>query len=92
VPGANRRPEPDARGDLYSVGVVLYEMLCGTLPFVGKTLRTSWRRHRTAPVPRLPVHLARYQEIIDRLMAKDPKNDLPPPLTSSMPWTPCARN
>jgi tRNA A-37 threonylcarbamoyl transferase component Bud32 len=65
--------EPDARGDLYSVGVVLYEMLCGTLPFMGKTLADILAAHRTAPVPRLPVHLARYQEIIDRLMAKDPK-------------------
>jgi tRNA A-37 threonylcarbamoyl transferase component Bud32 len=65
--------EPDARGDLYSVGVVLYEMLCGTLPFMGKTLADILAAHRTAPVPRLPVHLAPYQEIIDRLMAKDPK-------------------
>ena len=65
--------EPDARGDLYSVGVVLYEMLCGTLPFMGKTLADILAAHRAAPVPRLPVHLARYQEIIDRLMAKDPK-------------------
>ena len=65
--------EPDARGDLYSVGVVLYEMLCGTLPFMGKTLADILAAHRTAPVPRLPVHLAPYQEIIDRLMAKDPR-------------------
>jgi tRNA A-37 threonylcarbamoyl transferase component Bud32 len=66
--------EPDARGDLYSVGVVLYEMLCGTLPFMGKTLADILAAHRAAPVPRLPAHLARYQEIIDRLMAKDPKD------------------
>ena len=66
--------EPDARGDLYSVGVVLYEMLCGTLPFEGKTLADILAAHRSAPVPRLPAHLAPYQEIIDRLMAKDPKD------------------
>src|ERR1700723_523591 len=66
--------EPDARGDLYSLGVVLYEMLCGTLPFSGKTLADILAAHRTAPLPRLPAHLAPYQEIIDRLLAKDPKN------------------
>jgi tRNA A-37 threonylcarbamoyl transferase component Bud32 len=66
--------EPDARGDLYSLGVVLYEMLCGTLPFTGKALADILAAHRTAPVPRLPAHLAPYQEIIDRLLAKDPKD------------------
>jgi DNA-binding NarL/FixJ family response regulator len=66
--------EPDARGDLYSLGVVLYEMLCGTLPFIGKALTDILAAHRAAPVPRLPGHLAPYQEIIDRLLAKDPKD------------------
>jgi tRNA A-37 threonylcarbamoyl transferase component Bud32 len=65
--------EPDARGDLYSLGVVLYEMLCGTLPFMGNTLADILAAHRSAPVPRLPEHLAPYQSIIDRLLAKDPK-------------------
>jgi tRNA A-37 threonylcarbamoyl transferase component Bud32 len=66
--------EPDARGDLYSLGVVLYEMLCGTLPFMGKTLADMLTAHRSAPVPRLPEHLALYQPIIDRLLAKSPKD------------------
>jgi tRNA A-37 threonylcarbamoyl transferase component Bud32 len=66
--------EPDARGDLYSLGVVLYEMLCGALPFMGKTLADMLTAHRSAPVPRLPEHLALYQPIIDRLLAKSPKD------------------
>jgi hypothetical protein len=66
--------DPDARGDLYSLGVVLYEMLSGTLPFMGKTLADILAAHRAAPVPRLPEHLALYQPIIDRLLAKDPKD------------------
>jgi serine/threonine protein kinase len=65
--------EPDARGDLYSLGVVLFEMLSGNLPFTGKTLADILAAHRSAPVPRLPEGLALYQPIIDRLLAKDPQ-------------------
>jgi serine/threonine protein kinase len=66
--------DPDARGDLYSLGVVFYEMLAGSLPFLGKTLADILAAHRTAPVPRLPEQLSTYQPIIDRLLAKDPKD------------------
>jgi tRNA A-37 threonylcarbamoyl transferase component Bud32 len=65
--------EPDARGDLYSLGVVLFEMLSGNLPYTGKTLADILTAHRSAPVPRLPESAALYQPIIDRLLAKDPQ-------------------
>jgi tRNA A-37 threonylcarbamoyl transferase component Bud32 len=64
--------DPDARGDLYSLGIVLFEMLTGTLPFAGKTLTDIFAAHRIADVPRLPQHLCRYQPIVDRLLAKSP--------------------
>jgi serine/threonine-protein kinase PpkA len=66
--------DPDARGDLYSLGVVFYEMLAGSLPFTGKTLAEILAAHRSAPVPRLPEALSAYQPIIARLLAKDPKD------------------
>ncbi len=68
---------PDERGDLYSLGVVLFEMLAGRLPFVGKTLGDIFAQHRSAPVPRLPLPVQAYQPIIDRLMAKDPQDRYP---------------
>ena len=64
--------DPDARGDLYSLGVVLYEMLVGALPYGGANLTGIFAAHRSAPVPRLPQRVLRYQPIIDRLLAKDP--------------------
>jgi serine/threonine protein kinase len=66
--------DPDARGDLYSLGVVLFEMLTGSLPFTGKTLADILAAHRSTPIPRLPEQFSAYQPIIDRLLAKDPKD------------------
>lgn len=64
--------DPDARGDLYSLGIVLFEMLAGTLPFGGKTLAEIFAAHRSASVPRLPKPLERYQPVVDSLLAKEP--------------------
>ena len=69
--------DPDERGDLYSLGVVLYEMLVGTLPYVGANLADIFAGHRAGTVPRLPQRVLRYQPIIDRLLAKDPADRYP---------------
>ncbi len=61
----------DGRSDIYSLGVVLFEMLNGTPPFRGNQTMTVMMKHVTEPVPRLSEGLAAFQPLLDRLMAKE---------------------
>jgi class 3 adenylate cyclase/CheY-like chemotaxis protein len=62
----------DQRSDLYSLGVMFYEMLTGERPFNAEDAPSLLAKHVNAPVPRLPAQLARLQLVIDRLLAKSP--------------------
>lgn len=62
----------DARGDIYSLGVIFHEMLTGRKPFDGDTAMTVIVKHRQAPLPRLPSSLVAYQPLLDRMLAKHP--------------------
>lgn len=62
----------DHRSDLYSLGVIFYEMLTGHRPYESDSLHDLIRQHVEAPPPKLPAERADCQELIDGLMAKDP--------------------
>lgn len=64
----------DTRSDLYSVGVILYELLMGVKPYTAATAASLIYQHIHAPIPRLPRNLNQYQDIIDSLLAKEPDN------------------
>jgi DNA-binding NarL/FixJ family response regulator len=60
----------DTRTDLYSLGVMFYEMLTGQRPYLGRSAMAIMTQHSTSPVPQLPEATAAQQPLLDRLMAK----------------------
>ncbi len=60
----------DARTDLYSLGVMFYEMLTGERPYAGRSALSIMAQHTSSPVPKLPAPTAVQQPLLDRLMAK----------------------
>jgi tetratricopeptide (TPR) repeat protein len=64
----------DGRADLYSLGVVFYQLLMGEVPYRADDSVAVGIMHITAPLPRLPATLAALQPLFDRLLAKDPEH------------------
>ena len=62
----------DARSDIYSLGVLTYEMLTGERPYHANTAQDLLQMHVSAPVPTLPPALQRLQPVLDKMMAKNP--------------------
>jgi CheY-like chemotaxis protein/tRNA A-37 threonylcarbamoyl transferase component Bud32 len=61
----------DLRTDIYSAGVLLYQMLAGKHMFDGETAMEVAMHHLNMVPPALPAPLARYQRLLDKLVEKD---------------------
>jgi len=66
----------DERSDIYSLGVIFYEMLTGKKPYKADSAMGIIYKHAHASIPVLPESLAQYQPLLDRLLAKAPADRL----------------
>lgn len=72
APEQARGEDVDGRADLYALGVLTYEMLCGALPYRNRDTVALALMHAMDPVPQLPADKAHWQGFIDKAMAKAP--------------------
>ncbi|MCX6583641.1 MAG: serine/threonine-protein kinase [Candidatus Aminicenantes bacterium] len=66
----------DYLSDIYSLGVVLYAMLSGEVPYMSKDYRKILDVHINSPIPPLPRELRKFQPLIEWMMAKNKKERL----------------
>ena len=70
APEQARGEDVDGRADLYSLGVLLWEMLTGRLPFEAADALSMAVMHAQDPIPKLPQHLAHWQRFMNRALSK----------------------
>ena len=69
-PEQARGEDVDSRADLYSIGVLAWEMLTGVLPYNAADALSMAVMHAKDPIPRLPAELMHWQRFIDKSLAK----------------------
>ena len=60
----------DLRSDIYSLGILLFQMLAGELPYDADNLVALATRHTNDPIPDLPENLAQYNPVLKKALAK----------------------
>ena len=76
APEQARGNSPDARSDIYSLGVVMYEMLTGRLPYTGNTLAEIAVKHMNAKPEPLRSIIPSIPEELERITLKAMNADL----------------
>ena len=61
----------DQRSDIYSLGVIFFEMLTGQKPYQADSALGVVYQHANAPLPELPAALSPYQALLNKMLAKD---------------------
>ena len=65
--------DTDARSDIYSVGIIFFEMLMRRKPYVAGTPMQVIYKHAHAPMPELRAELKRFEGLLYNCIAKDPR-------------------
>jgi len=73
-PEQARGHQVDSRSDLYSLGVLFWEMLTGGLPYSASDPFALALKHATDPVPELPRNRRQLQPVLEGLLAKRPED------------------
>ncbi len=71
-PEQSRGEKVDKRTDIYSLGIMLYEMLAGAVPFQADTTFGMLMKHINEPPPTIDGISSDLQALLDRTLAKDP--------------------
>jgi len=71
-PEQGHAEEIDGRSDLYSLGVMFYEMLTGGKPYTGATAMEVIYKHKRAELPKIAPQFAPYKDLMLRMLAKAP--------------------
>jgi len=66
-----RGKKVDGRTDLYSLGIILFEMLTRKVPFTGDDSVSVCIQQVTKPIPKLPARLKHFQWLVELLLSKD---------------------
>jgi len=74
APEQARGEDVDGRADLYSMGVLLWEMLTGRLPFEAADALSMAVMHAQDPIPKIPHHLRHWQRFMNRALSKQAAN------------------
>ena len=75
-PEQGHADDVDERSDIYSLGVIFYEMLTGEKPYRASNAMGIIYKHSNAPIPLLPHRLSQYQVLINMMLAKRPADRL----------------
>ncbi len=70
-PEQSRGKNVDGRSDLYSLAVIIFQILTGKPPYSGDTSLAIAIKHISEPIPSMPAPLQEMQPFIDKGMAKD---------------------